>query len=805
MKEKNVIKNLIMVIAAVAAAIVPLCTLFKEGEYLYWQITKPSFWDMWVEIGIWGAVLIASFMFIKNKRVLLGVAGLLILAVSYLHSMLLPVLLATLWFLIICSFGSFLTGCSVTVITAGILSVFGACRPLSLMVTVGVAAVLFNVFKALTRRTRGNSNGARIGKENDCLKQDLAEVSDKKTSNDRRDCIFREFGNCSAELTGKERQLAVVTFIVVLLSILTQIARSNWSIDFDSLWYGLRSSYILSPNGSIFEDLKLVGVVYTYPKGFEIITLPLSGFASYAYIPVFNMMIFLLSLKETYRLAGHFTDRTGSLIACMITAVIPGIVGMTLTAKADIITWYLQLVILERFFSLTETEEGRTNKLFEIIAAYLLSLSMKPTSIVFSTVICFMMLVFVLVTRTRISGKPAFKYVAELILGAGAFAVVTLRTFLLTGLPFTSVFTGILTKLGFKLKYPYAVSSIPQNYQDESVLIVLIKRIIKMLIYPLGDDMDHVIIAWGTGIMLVLLVIIALGLLMGSLQSEENPSGSPRGVFPTGRTPAVRRADSQEFQSGEENPLRCQGEAFSMGQTSAVRRANVQETQSGEENPLRGPRGVFPTDRTLMVRRAVPAMFVFIPFVIVNLVSLSMLYQVDGNYFMLLYSVIIILGCAFMVRGRLSYAVIGVMTALAFFFMTLTNWASGVEFTPIEVNRGYYDYDAYYRGVLSAEDGRIYDFLEENPEARVMVFADHPDGLHFKCITESFNDCLSPWGNDEITRDSAAFYEYLKAAEFDYIYIDAGYVREWQVAAEILNGIRISEVMSEGENVLATF
>ena len=43
------------------------------------------------------------------------------------------------------------------------------------------------------------------------------------------------------------------------------------------------------------------------------------------------------------------------------------------------------------------------------------------------------------------------------------------------------------------------------------------------------------------------------------------------------------------------------------------------------------------------------ALVIFFPFVIVSLISLSMLYQIDGNYFMLLYSMLILGACRAMV------------------------------------------------------------------------------------------------------------------------------------------------------------
>ena len=140
----------------------------------------------------------------------------------------------------------------------------------------------------------------------------------------------------------------------------------------------------------------------------------------------------------------------------------------------------------------------------------------------------------------------------------------------ITGMPVTSVFTSIFALFGFKMKYPFATSELPQNYQEESTLHVLARRIWQMLMQPQGEDMGHVILAWGTSLMAVLIVMLVL-----------------YGIF-------SKKGDEQ----------------------SHIWNA---------------------------------ALVIFFPFVLVSLISLSMLYQIDGNYFMLLYSMLILGACRAMV------------------------------------------------------------------------------------------------------------------------------------------------------------
>ena len=323
--------QLVIILSAVTAVVIPVFTLFNEGDYLRWQISTPTFQTMWEEILILAACLAVSGFIPKKRSVKIILYSAITLVFAYIHSMLLPVLLAAAWFVVLCSFGSFTAGISAEIIIAAVLSIFGRCTPGMLWIITPAVSLLFNL--AMRLFGYGTPAGNAFGR----LRDAFAEEN-----------IFT---------------------LPAVLSLLVQVGRANWAIDYDSLWYGLRSTYVLAPNGSVFEDLGLVGMTYTYSKGYEILTLPLEGFKSLGYVPAFSIILFALGLSVTYRLALHLTGRKNARLAVIITACIPAMCTMSMSAKSDIITWVLQLMLMERFFELnrvlspgpTEMPEEKTH------------------------------------------------------------------------------------------------------------------------------------------------------------------------------------------------------------------------------------------------------------------------------------------------------------------------------------------------------------------------------------------------------------------------------------------------------------
>jgi len=845
---KTTLKTVILWLAVLTAVLVPCLKLFQEGDWLFYVIRDSAMHKEWLEIGILAVLLIVACLCIRNRKILFGTLTGIILLVAYLHSMLLPLLLAGLWFAVLMLTGNIVAGIAVAIVTAGILSVFGQCTPNSvLLVTLAIQLILRFVFRSIGTFPLGRKQS--IGTFPLGRKQSIGTFPlDRKRPigtfplgrNRTIGTLLQRAGNIS---NGRKDRLLLALIVLVLL---VQIGRANECIDFDSLWYGVRSLQVLTPGGSIFEDLGLVGMVYTYPKGFEILTLPLNMTESYAVISAFNLFLFVYGLSVTADIAERLTSfyakngkETGDAafgqqvspyakLAVLFTVLVPGIVNMTLSAKPDLITWLLQLVMLDRFFAViaetkrrekTVTGKAVILKALPVISVYLLSLAMKPTALIFSTALLGMMFVWtvyraVIGRRFGQEGRSLLdensqqgrflldensqqghsfgqqgtsllteNYI-EIIFSASALAIVWGRTMKLTGMPFTSVFTGVLEKLGFTMKYPFGSRALPQSWQEGSQLVVALKRVVKMLLMPDGKDMSHVIIAWGGSLFFVLGVLIVRNVaVIVKNRRKEKSDPAAKGIH------------------------------------------------SGEKS---GASLLLPA-----------ALTVFLPFIVTCFVTLTMLYQVDGNYYMTMYSIVIFLAVVFEQEGRsllteneqqghsfvqegtslssdfvqegtspltekrLTAAAFALILVFQFVIMTMTNWAGVTGFTKIQANRGYFSHKEYYREQLTEVDGSLYDFLSADPRTRVVAFGEHPTCLQFDCITQSYNDITSPWGNVEIVNTADAFIDYLHFARVDYVYGDAAHLSEdaWKWSKGLIDEMTVRGVLTdfiyEGENWVA--
>lgn len=542
----------------------------------------------------------------------------------------------------------------------------------------------------------------------------------------------------------------------ILVMVLIQAARMNIALDFDTLWYGVRSEYILAAGKGMYENPGLVGMAYVYSKGFEVLTLPLCDLASHSYLLFFNLWLSVLGLGMTGRIARLFAGERAAALAAVCTAAAPGIMNMAVSAKPDIITWTLQLIMMERFF--LYVKGGRRLLLFQAAGAFLLSLAMKPTSLVFSTALFGMMGVFLLGTG-RLSLRAPASHWGILAVPAAALTGIWTRTMLITGMPVTSVFTGVLARLGFEMKYPFATGSLPQNWQEESNLHVLARRLFQMLLAPEGEDMGHVIIAWGSSLLFFLLICLALFSLRGCL------AGLEKGV--AGRAGGCFREKSAAENSGAALKLSFHVIAW--------------------------------------------------PFLAVNLVSLVMLYQVDGNYFMMLYSLLILAAC--MAVGRVEekelrrcfYAGLGLVLAFNVLITAETNWAWSCGFSEIRLlNKGRVNHRAMQQERLWAEgNAQIWLTLSADRENRVIAFGNHPFCLEFPCNVQSYKDITAPWGNVDLVESPESFEAYMEYAGTDYIYAQAGFIGpgSWEWSYGLLRQMiargSLEELFFEEGNMLA--
>lgn len=728
MKNKEIKKGLFLELLAAAVLAVGTGCLFINGplgQVLSWNNNI----QMLAEIGAVFSWLLVSCCWIKNRTAGIGMALAGIFMFSWCHQAFVPLIVSGAYGLFLLLFGkmgasifggwkgkkasvpaAFIIGCGMWMILVCAVSAFGIGGT---MLWRGLALLLafVTLIWSLPQRKR-----------------------EKREWN-------TPFWN--TENWDKKDGLMIA---IILTCLLIQVGRMNVALDYDSLHYGLRSPYILDNGRGIYENLGSVNVVYTYAKGLEVLALPLSGFSSYGFVLGFNIWLTVGALIMGYRLAAALGGRKKGLFAACLMALFPGILNMSVTAKSDIATLLFQLMALEGLVLIAKSRDKnqQANQLFTVIGACFLSYTLKPTSLVFSTaaigmgLLCLMVLK-VPVIRLLPKGRGAFRFA---VIPALALTGLWGRTYLLTGMPSTSVFTSIWELLGFQVRWPFAFSSIPNEGISMGFLGGLLHlgdRLLRMFFAPLGEDMDHVIIAWGTGLFLICLVT---GLLYGRQ--------------------AVKNVETKLIWA-------------------------VLGTVTG-----------------------------------ISVVSIYLLWQVDGNYFMLWYSLAAICAAVALPVGkqekerqtekrlRWSTIIAGFMVTFQILVMSLTSWAGGVGFTPVSlVHKGYYDHRLEsFEKAEQAGRGELWKFLSSNPRNRVIAFGEHPQCLDFACSVQSYYDTTGSGGNVVLVKTLENFKDYLRYAKTDYIYAEAGHLepgsREWDVLRYLVEEGSLTDIRYENGNMVGT-
>ncbi|MDO4960769.1 MAG: hypothetical protein Q4E57_02785 [Eubacteriales bacterium] len=546
---------------------------------------------------------------------------------------------------------------------------------------------------------------------------------------------------------------SVLPFTAVILTILLiQLCRINIAMDYDSLRYGLRSDVLLTNGRGIagfFANTGLVNSVYSYPKGFELLTRPLYFGGTYGNVLCVNIWaviaVILLTGEIVYATAG---SEEAEVLAAMLTSLVPGITNMSITAKSDLVTLICQLTFIYcivRYAGGNERQEmGGSAETGIGTGALLLSYAFKPTAVAFSSIAGITAIIYFL--SKKISIRFNASGIRALILSVIYSGIITVRTFIITGQPFAGVFTGLFESLGLKLKYPFRSQSMV--YSDDSVgfsykLKAFISRLFHFMCCPVGDDMSHVIIAWG-GLVFLLMLIAVIIFIRGTSQ---------------------RMGELNRLSAVEKLGLHFNEEAF---------------------------------DFLKFITAAAGG---------ISLISLALLYQVDGNYFMLIYSLTAALGTIVLftearyemsglgknfrsyVSGGSNAALI-LLSAVMIYFTAFTNWSGPVGFTPADlVNKGYYDHEAEYMF-----DTRVWD-----KNARVVAFAKEPDCYRIKGRVESWVDIDGSGGNVYLTDTKLnIFKDYLEFADIDYIYADLDFISDKLNSRHERAGVLFTYLLEDG-------
>lgn len=758
MKKKRIMESLLalfLLFLSVLCVAAPFVALFTGNGTYSWQFGDPATKKMMAEIALL-FVLLSGFLLLAGKpSVRWGGTAVICLIFCWAHVIFLPMAVSALYLGYVFLAGrfvrtallgqkdmedgwmaDFILGVSAVLCAFCLLSAFkiGSIAQLKLFSAVSGAALY--LWAAL-------SGGLR--RAVCCLKGSFQEDGFQKNE-------FQKGG-----LQGTDRILWSLLTAFLIVMVLIQAGRMNNSLDFDTLWYGVRSEYVLNNGRGIYENPGMVGMAYVYAKGLETLALPLSDLASHSYLLALNLWMAVAGLAGIYRLAGLFMNRMWAFTAAALASCIPGIMNMAISAKPDVITWTLQIFMV--YYMACYIKERKFALLAMSGGAYLLSLTMKSTALVFSTAI-FGMSGLYLLGRRLLSLKAPWRQWLLMAAPLGALTGIWARTMMITGMPVTSVFTSIFEKLGFQMKYPFATSGLPQNYEEASNLAVLLRRLYHMLLMPTGKDMGHVVFAWGSPLMLFLTGACAAAALLMAADWKR-----------------------KKAEKGREAHRKNKGKP----------------------------------DRSSL---SLYAHVVFWPFLAVNLVSLVMLYQIDGNYFMLLYTGIIIGGLSLMAslkqagHSRFMRAVSGMLIPIMAFNVLMTaesNWAWSLGFSQIQwVNKGRVNHEALqHEKMVQTGNEQIWNTLAEDQGTRVIAFGDHPGCLQFPCVVQSYKDITSPWGNVELVNTVEAFEEYMAYAQADYAYVEAGFIGEesWEwsygLVRQMIGRGTLTDLVFEHGNVLA--
>ena len=604
-----------------------------------------------------------------------------------------------------------------------------------------------------------------------------------------------------------------------------QMNRSNVALDYDSLRYGLRSAYVLFPEG-FFSAHGQINSVYSYPKGLELLTYPLNYLPGYGFLLSFTLWTYLALALVFGLLLFHFQKNRKKLyIGILCFFLLSSVGNMSLTMKTDLFTLLLQLSALYFFL-----KGKRLQSCFLLFFSY----GFKPTAVVFSTLLGIVFLLIMLLeflgkSNTKTNTKENIninantginnntnhntiqakgeKWTSELpfvLFSVVYTGLITLRTFLITGLPFSTTFTGIFKAIGFHVNWPFNLDA-HVDYSGElsfsESAFSFFRRLFSFLFYPVGEDMEHVAIAW-SGVLFPLILLFAIW------------------------------------------------QCFSLGRKCLLGRNSLPGGNSLlERNSLSGREAFLHRgSREASIWDYLPLALSFFVIMVFSLLSFVMLWQIDGNYY-ILWESLALLHCFSggnlqennlqeenaqknlqeehlqeenaqknlqeerlreenaqknlqgerlqeenAQKGRMKTNTASskgfILLLKAFFFFSFylaaflstitTSWAGAVGFTPIDLaNKGYYDH-ALVELENQGEKGSLPAFSEmtKNPRHHVLAFAETPECYRIPCNVQSITDVEGSGGSPGLYDSPLYFAWFLKWSDTDYVYLEQSFLHD---------------------------
>lgn len=319
-------------------------------------------------------------------------------------------------------------------------------------------------------------------------------------------CVFSHVG--TRDKAGALIGAFVCTIVLMLF------AKAAVSIDYDSVWYGVRGDRVLVAAGSVFKGLGLVGPVHYAPQAYELLLAPLTRLHSVTAILGFSIWcwvglgICLYAIAERLR----WTPKV-RLLAVALALATPAVMNIAITAKGDVMgaTWVFFAV-----YAITGYHVSRQWPwLVVAFFAALVATAFRMSVFIYAGLTGIFALYLLAIALLR-KGRPGDQFstlssgtwIWLSLASAVLFALVTLRTLLLAGVPFTEVssLVNLAERVGLGLKFPVGGPALVHPALNADIGSLLLDFLFRPAKLP------HIIIGWtGAAFAYFLLIGFALG------------------------------------------------------------------------------------------------------------------------------------------------------------------------------------------------------------------------------------------------------------------------------------------------------
>ncbi|MBP1934769.1 hypothetical protein [Ammoniphilus resinae] len=472
----------LIIFSSLVFQLIPIKTILID--VYSWHLIQPASYQGGVELIATYLLLILTVVFFKNNKVATLFS---VVTISFLylrmHQAFVPTILALFYFEIIFSIGCFVLR---------ILKLKEQYRGLSDYYEYFVVGFSLFMFFTITISffNYGGFNEVRILL---CLLGILSLTKGVNKPFSQR--VFVSFYNSPIRVKAG----ALFLFIIILM----QFAKSAWSIDYDSVWYGLRPELVLIGENSFYDSLGLVQFVHYYPKLYELFLVPVSNLGDYSFIYAVTTLFLCLLFCLIYSFALLFTrTKFEAIFITLLIGSLPAIVNMGSTAKTDLFTTFFTL--LAAYYFVKWIKDRNISILYGTIAS-ILSFGGKVTSFIFTPLVImgFLFAIFFYLKnnnyfysdiKSLARGRKSNFYAYSVLLFVALISLfgICFRTYTLTGYPTYPVLTGLWSKLGFEVKYP--LSSEHTHDFEFGGLSYIADRWINLLFNP--KDYGHVIMLW---------------------------------------------------------------------------------------------------------------------------------------------------------------------------------------------------------------------------------------------------------------------------------------------------------------------